>query len=35
MNRKLFLCAMGFHFGPEATNLIALITYVPVDLINN
>lgn len=26
---------MGFHFGPEATNLMALIAEVPVDLINN
>lgn len=28
-------CVMGLHFGPEATNLIAISSEVPVDLINN
>lgn len=28
-------CVMGFHSGPEATNLSALITEVLVGLINN
>lgn len=26
---------MGLHFGPEATNLVAISIEVPVDLINN